>query len=537
MDFNFEDISNKFMNEGFFSEYLPPNFNLKHGMFDIFNDIPIAQKNDYIEPYKYTMSKSSKNDRRRIISLPEITAYIDTVKYMKENGFLEELINKSLESTTSFSRLINNGEFIKHEQIYYFSDDLPDGKSSFMSNTIKKINRAKGAIGILHVDISNFYGSIYTHLLPSIILGYEVAMKQFKLASKNNNSSNSIENQYRKYCELDKKIRLLNGNRTNGLLVGPMVSRVISEALLTRIDSEILDKNIIFTRYVDDYDIYIYDDRDIEQTTNIIIEILSKYHLSLNTEKIKYTSFPYYKFENLEKIIKSYPIDNLEEDNLIQLFNTFFQLESNGTKGSIRYLIKSIPKSLKPLNNELSLFSIQKRSFSSIKMELYTTYLLNTLVNDTNSLTKICELLIAEKYENKIVIDENSEKIIENLLLSCIDSKKDLEVIWLLYLMKNLNLINLRKDIAKKVIHSKNELAILVLIYEFSEEIYGEFINYYCESASSWIFLYQLFLRNEIDKETFMAKSEIKNNIKFYTKLKYRNFSFYKKINDNPLDL
>ena len=47
----------------------------------------------------------------------------------------------------------------------------------------------------------------------------------------------------------------MNLNQTNGLLAGPFVSRLISEALLTRIDKEIKSENIRFVRYVDDYEI------------------------------------------------------------------------------------------------------------------------------------------------------------------------------------------------------------------------------------------------------------------------------------------
>ncbi|MBB6715572.1 RNA-directed DNA polymerase [Clostridium gasigenes] len=516
--YDIEKISREVMYNGLFSEYLPENFNLDIDRIDIFQ-VQIAKKNDFIEPYKYTMSRFSENDKRRTISLPDITSYIDLMNYINEMGFIKEFLDISIESKQSFSKLLqNNGELYKHEEQYdqtklkceNNTGDRVEAKSTFIPNIIKKMNIAKGAKGVLYLDISNFFGNIYTHILPVIVLGYDETMKQFKLSSQNN-SKLINDNRYKRYVELDKRIRMLNGNRTNGILVGPLISKMIGEALLVEIDSEISKEGIKFTRFVDDYEVYIYDEGCIEQVTNTITNILNKYYLNLNNEKSKYVKFPYYKVENLEKIIDSY--GNIEADpyELMEVFNKFFELETNGIKGAIRYLIKSIEKKEHKANEEI-----------------FSTYLLNVLVNDTRSLTKVCQLLIKEK--DNIELDGNFVEIIENLLLSNIDSKKDLEVIWLLYLMKSIGIIDLKKDIAKKVIDSRNELAIIILIYEFDKLIYIEYENDYIKSAKSWILVYQLFLRGDIKKEDFISRMGLKNNYNFYNHLKREKFSFYKSI-------
>ena len=275
------------------------------GDINIF-DICIKDQGDFVEPYKYTMSRFSETSKRRIISLPEICSYLNLVKYIIENDFIEKFIEVSNESKQSFSKLIQkNGKMIKHELNYCNYNDKTyeeqEENSTFISNTIEKLNRAKGAIGILHLDISNFFGSIYTHIIPAIFLGYEEAMKIFKKEEKENSD-------YKKLCELDMKIRGMNGNRTNGLLIGPTISMLIGECLLSRIDKEIESKEINFTRYVDDYEIYIYDEGDIERYIGIISNILNKYYLNLNNEKIKYDKFPYYQYDNFEKIIKIFSL-------------------------------------------------------------------------------------------------------------------------------------------------------------------------------------------------------------------------------------
>ena len=457
------------------------------------------------------MSRFAETSKRRIISLPEICSYLNLVKYIIENDFIEKFIEVSNKSNQSFSKLIQkNGKLIKHELNYCNYDDkiyAEQEESTFISNTIEKLNRAKGAIGILHLDISNFFGSIYTHIIPAIFLGYEEAMKIFKKEEKENSD-------YKKLCELDMKIRGMNGNRTNGLLIGPTISMLIGECLLSRIDKEIESKEINFTRYVDDYEIYIYDEGDIERYIGIISNILNKYYLNLNNEKIKYDKFPYYQYDNFEKIIKIFSLKERDECELMELFNIFFEFEEKGSKGAIRYLIKSMNK-----------IRIPKKEGG-----LYITYLLDILVNNERAFNKICNLLIIEKDNIKIQTNKEFKKVIFDLLERCVQSKKDLEVIWLLYLLKSLGINNFeeRNIIKEKILKSENELAIIILFYEFDltledkEKIIG--------TAHSWILLYQLYLEDLIEKDVFQERSKVKKNIHFYNKLKYNKFSFYKKI-------
>lgn len=136
-----------------------------------------------------------------------------------------------------------------------------------------------------------------------------------------NNEDINITKKYRVYQKLDKLIRGMNGGRTNGILPGILISQIIAEALLSQIDIEIRDKGINFVRYVDDYEIFIYDEKDKERYISEIADILDKYYLTLNHEKTKYTNFPYYVVENIQSVIPRSKINNIDT---IKLFNTFF---------------------------------------------------------------------------------------------------------------------------------------------------------------------------------------------------------------------
>ena len=394
-------IEEEFVKDGFFSEYLPNNFNLLSNEKDIFT-LPISDKNDYIEPYSYSMSRFSENGKRRIICLPELTSYILTVNYMKNNNVIQDLISISQKTHRSFSPIIQpSGELTKHEQVYTLditSVTAEEGNSSYLPNIIRKIILAKGAKGVLCLDISNFYASIYTHLIPVIKLGYDETQKQY-IAFKENQQNPIISQDYIIYKNLDAIIRTMNGGRTNGMLAGTLISQFIAEALLSCIDNEIEKHEMNFVRYVDDYEVFIYDERDIEKIQNELTTIMAKYHFTFNSEKTKYIDFPYYLTQNLEKVYKKYIGKKISPPEFMELFNEFFLLEKSGVKGAIRFLVKSLDNRL-DIDNHLP---------------LYETYLLDILVNDSRSLVKICELIIKQK--NKLNFKNDEIQIILDFLI------------------------------------------------------------------------------------------------------------------------
>ena len=508
---NYDKIVNEFIYDGFFSEYLPPSFSVRQS-FDPMS-IDLKEKNDLVEPLHFNMSRFSEDGKRRTIYIPEFSSYLSTMKYIKDNNIIPDLVELS-NSTHSFSPILQgDNSLTRHEKIYSRGIMAVDGDqesitSTYIPNIIDKINRARGAKGVLCLDIASFYSSIYTHLIPSIKLGYEVAEQQYKLC-KADNSSSDILNDYRIYVKLDEHIRNMNGARTNGLLTGTLVSQFIAETLLSRIDKEIEQSNIKFVRYVDDYEIFIYDENKISSTQNKISAILNKYFLELNNEKTKYVKFPYYVVDNLEKIYSDYTSQHISDTDIIKLFNTYFELESNGVKGAIRFLVKSL--------NE---------RFDCHNKKLYASYLLDILVNDSRSLVKVCELIIRQK--EQLEISDKDIRIIEKLILQHLNSDNHLETIWLLYLRRKLSSEQLCEDISNAIIKSNNELAIIMLMEEYNSSLSDTMIDEIVESSTSWILCYQLFLKDKLNKSEFSNKSGIKSNINFYAILRRNHFTFYK---------
>lgn len=307
------------------------------------------------------------------------------------------------------------------------------------------------------------------------------------------------------YSKLDSMIRKQNNNQTNGLLVGPILSKLIVEALLTRLDIELKNKNILFSRYMDDYEIYLFKD-DEKNIINTFVSVLKKYNLSLNFDKIQIVDFPYYNIENFDKIINLYRGGKVDSFDLIKLFNIFLEIEKFGTKGAVRYLLKSLDTTPIVVDNN----------------ELLNSYILSIMSNDDRSLTKACSLII--KNCKKTSLNEEYIFRIKDILKLNIEKEYDLEVIWLLYVLIETKNINQEDNLIQSLINSNNELAKILLLRK--KLVKQEDINKIKERAYSWILNYELYVDNYIDENEFFEKVLINKNKDMYKKMKEKEIYF-----------
>jgi hypothetical protein len=135
---------------------------------------------------------------------------------------------------------------------------------------------------ILLVDIVDFYNQIYLHRLQNAI---EACDKGLYDISK----------------DIEKFIMNLNMNTSKGIPVGPAASIIFSEAILNDIDRFILNKGIVFTRYVDDFRIFSDDRHKLELLLQELTNYLYQNHrLSLSSSKTRILSTEVYIVEELE---------------------------------------------------------------------------------------------------------------------------------------------------------------------------------------------------------------------------------------------
>ena len=132
-------------------------------------------------------------------------------------------------------------------------------------------------------DVSGCFDSIYTHSLAWAVYGKDFAKQNLR----------SILGSFP--GRFDSLMQKLNHNETNGILIGPEVSRIFAEIILQAVDVEIAGKllekgyihNVDFKiyRYVDDYFVFYNDEEVCHQIKMTLQESLKLYKLSLNKGK------------------------------------------------------------------------------------------------------------------------------------------------------------------------------------------------------------------------------------------------------------
>jgi len=171
---------------------------------------------------------------------------------------------------------------------------------------------------LMEFDISKCFYHIYTHSITWAVKDKESA--------KLNRKAITFEN------SLDKLMQHSNYNETNGIVVGPEISRIFAEIILQQIDLNVLEKlNFKKLKFGIDYDVRRYvDDYFVFSNNSQILEIVKKtfqkelqfYKLYLNPNKGDVKVSPFLSDIAVGKLeVKEYLIeffDNFFEENLIE---------------------------------------------------------------------------------------------------------------------------------------------------------------------------------------------------------------------------
>jgi len=139
-------------------------------------------------------------------------------------------------------------------------------------------------------DISKCFYHIYTHSITWAI--------KDKASSKRNIGTISFENKF------DKIMQQSNYNETNGIVVGPEISRIFAEIILQRIDVDVIkDLEKIYgykygvdyevRRYIDDYFVFANDDNCLQRIKDVFQDKLSFYKLYINQNKDEIKTSPF----------------------------------------------------------------------------------------------------------------------------------------------------------------------------------------------------------------------------------------------------
>ncbi|MDR7083590.1 hypothetical protein J2X01_002885 [Arthrobacter ginsengisoli] len=129
------------------------------------------------------------------------------------------------------------------------------------------------------VDVTNFYGSIYTHAFPWAVHG-------LPMAKVNRDDKSDWVNR------LDSVLRQARRRETTGISTGPGTSAVAGEILLSQVDHALRKRGFDFVRYIDDY-VFVAANRDCaEAFVSAVRDELAQLKLSIHPGKTSIREMP-----------------------------------------------------------------------------------------------------------------------------------------------------------------------------------------------------------------------------------------------------
>lgn len=164
-------------------------------------------------------------------------------------------------------------------------------------------------------DVAKCFPSIYTHSIDWAIRGkYEAK----RLLFINNSKSNSFPKQF------DDLMQNMNYKETNGILIGPEISRIFSEIIFQAVDHSV-EKRLATTelnykqgtdyyccRYMDDYYLFYNDEKVLDCFESILKTELEIFKLYLNPHKREISTRPFITEASLLKMEISKYVNDLE---------------------------------------------------------------------------------------------------------------------------------------------------------------------------------------------------------------------------------
>jgi hypothetical protein len=296
-----------FSNEGFYS-IVSQN---RHE--ELLLRIKQLSQTDYGIPFNFEIGKSLSGENRVLsVMHPCIQMqYIDL--YDKYNSLMLHLCSKSpisLRKITKVARFYYSPTFVFDEDAAKNSEvevepDILDEETKYIKSyfTYKPIDliykfydrmefrRLEQRFNhMMTFDISKCFYHIYTHSITWAV--------KDKASSKRNARAKSFEN------EFDKIMQQSNYNETNGIIVGPEISRIFAEIILQRIDVDVIDildkeykikygVDYEVRRYVDDYFVFANDVKYLEIIKATFQNKLSYYKLYINQSKTDTKTSPF----------------------------------------------------------------------------------------------------------------------------------------------------------------------------------------------------------------------------------------------------
>lgn len=438
----------KLVKFGFFPEELPPEFGLfglKPKLIgEIINCIDTFdkagnQKRKSTSPIEISYPKTKLTRRQfHILNPVHFFRLGITITDDDNRKAIEQITDKSAFSTSK----IDLSE--KAEDLFY--------SPPFSKSVKQKIARSCGKMYVLKLDISNYFPSIYTHTLSWIFNnGEKLPKKQWNDRSINVGTA------------LDQDIRAGQKSETNGIVIGPATSIIVSEIIGSYLDSRIQSAfhKVSGIRYVDDYALYFDSLREIEDFHVFFQLELSKFKLSINESKTYYTELPEVFEEKWVSFLRQYNFDKeksyMQKNDLVTLFSYCFDLIKGDAKNhSLKYLYSIFQK---------------KGTILQDNIEEFVNLTFHALSLDPRCFSR-AGIAIGN---HKFLIKKNSHYFTsyEHLLDRTAKSRKSFESIWLMHFMLHTR-TTVSSDIIESFISNRDLMPVFFALNLYEYQLISE---------------------------------------------------------------
>ncbi|MEZ2189584.1 antiviral reverse transcriptase Drt3b [Corynebacterium sp. CCM 9204] len=226
----------------------------------------------------------------RIVEVKEILPYHESVHDNSFSGGHEP--NES--TPIRKQRISSEGRYFKYVRYNWLSNFVDSEEFSRCENKYRNLIR---------LDVSHCFDSLYTHSISWVVNGLD--------CSKSYSSDlRGLPNFGDRFDEL---LQFINWKETNGIVVGPEVSRIFAECILQEIDLNILSsiskikpelvygEDYEIFRYIDDYFAFFKDPNRLSLFEDVIRRCLAEYKLSLNDSKKQIDAFPFQRNESIAR--------------------------------------------------------------------------------------------------------------------------------------------------------------------------------------------------------------------------------------------
>lgn len=500
------------LSRGYFPAKLPPCFTTEmFGQFartycdDLLDTISNKKENEILtKPTLYYLARH--NQIRRILAVLNpmsyfliacvFCAYKDEILKQAQSNFSLSSPKKEIDTSPNTRSYTQN--------VAWENSDI-----------VKLENRA-GKLILLETDISRFYPSIYTHIIPWVLDGKETAKKCRNDAKKLGNI-------------LDRVFEWAQDGQTFGLPIGPDITFIIAEMILAHIDNLIdaaMKKNncsdVCWIRRVDDCEFACNNKEQANKVLSIVQSTLNNFELELNTHKTKLTYLPTSITNDQIQNICEYELKSNETDRkrILNYFNIAFDSFNHNTKGALKYAVKSI----------------KLENLRGTYQELFINFICQCIVLE-EGVVESALLKLSSLMKNKELNDKSIEKIKQSLYATIknhSERKHTSEVVWALWGLFLLE-EHLDENITRQLCNMEDSFVYLMLIdlankSFIKKTIIEQEIATFLEkdtdklTGKNWLIFYEIIHNNYIDAEKYNKYLE---QDEFFQLLHNNGISFY----------